>query len=146
MIQKYVNILSRMAEKPYMVSEIEALEQCTKAEVHYAVEQAKKQGVAVGKLGNTPYMHFFIQPDEIQKLPRCTMQDDIRDVINAGDAWTYKELGDALDLTQIQVRRAVATLIKLGEIEVNIRQIKPDKVWCTQIQSVHAEEPLFTGV
>lgn len=146
MIQKYANILSRMATQPYMVSEIEALEQCTKAEVHYAVEQAKKHGVKIEKLGNTPYVHFFVQQDEIKKVPRVTMQDDIRDIINAGDAWTYKELGEALDLTQIQVRRAVATLIKLGEIEVNVRQIKPNKVWCTQIQSVHAEEPQFTGV
>lgn len=146
MIQKYVNILSRMAVQPYMVREIEALEKCTKSEVHYAVEQAKKHGVVIEKLGNTPYVHFFIQSNEIEKVPRVTMQDDIRDVINAGDAWTYKELADALDLTQIQVRRAVATLIKLGEIEVHARQIKPDKVWCTQIQSVHAEEPQFTGV
>lgn len=142
MIQKYVNILSRMTKQPYMVSEIKALEKCTKAEVHYAVEQAKKHGLVIEKLGNTPYMHFFIKAEEIKKV-KCTMQDDIRDIINAGDAWTYKELGEALDLTQIQVRRAVATLIKLGEINVNVRQIKPEKVWCTQLQSIDAEEPVF---
>lgn len=142
MIQKYVNILSRMTKQPYMVSEIEALEKCTKAEVHYAVQEAKKQGVVIEKLGKTPYMHFFVQAEEIKKV-KCTMQDDIRDIINAGDAWTYKELGEALDLTQIQVRRAVATLIKLGEINVNVRQIKPEKVWCTQLQSIDAEEPVF---
>jgi predicted transcriptional regulator len=145
MLQKYVNILSRMTTQPLTVNEIVAMEQCVKSEVHYAVQEAKKAGMVIQKLGNTPHVHFFVDKEEVKKV-KCTMQDDIRDIINAGDAWTYKELADALDLTQTQVRRAVATLIKLGEIEVNVRQIKPDKVWCTQIQSVTAEEPEFTGV
>lgn len=137
-----INILSVLTERPLTVREVTVLAQCTTDEVYYAMKEARRQNIFPNCIGRDPHKHFYLKPEEFRSIKR-SMQDDLEDIINAGDAWTFAELADVLDKTPLQVRRAVAKLSRDKKLVLKTRKIQVGRALCSQIQLVGAEEPEF---
>ena len=137
-----IHILSVLTERPLTVREVTVLANCTPDEVYYAIKQARNQNVFPQTIGRDPHKHFYLKPKDFRNIKR-NLQDDLEDIINAGDAWTFAELADVLDKTPLQVRRAVFKLTEEKKLTIKTRKIRVGRAVCTQLQSITAEEPVF---
>lgn len=142
MLKKSIKILREFSKKPLTINEAVEITGATKQAIYNVIEHARLEGVRIQRMGHTPYMHFYIAPEDMRKV-KCTMKDDIIDILKNGDAWTYRELAKVMDRDVHQIRRAVKSIIDKKEIELNRRQVFIDGFWLTQFQYKYAEEPCF---
>lgn len=141
MNRQHINI-AKAFTKPSRVKDVAAQMKVTEHMVYLVFKQVRTAGIDIQHIGHAPNIYFYIPPFGVRKL-KSSLQDNIIDVLKAGDVWTYQELADLFETESTAIRRAVNTIEKLNLLEINKKKFLDNGVWKNRIQYKYAEEPCF---